>query len=136
MSAMSLGQECITQGFVLNMQVRCCLCVGLPHQCLEDDMANHIYGILQKLWLSSQWRQPQDGGSVQKPSSLWGSIEMCLQDKENLKSNKCREEVHKLMKRAFEDIRFDPWLNLVCRDDRQRFCEGFVPVCDLLLEAF
>lgn len=54
---------------------------------------------------------------------------LCLQDfREELASQQCRDEVHKVTKRASEDIRFDESLADACYDDRARFCEGIQPV--------
>lgn len=47
----------------------------------------------------------------------------CLQQyKEELKSDKCRSEVHRRMSRAARDIRFDEILANSCFDDRNKFC--------------
>eukprot|EP00884_Botryococcus_braunii_P009912 jgi/Botrbrau1/18922/Bobra.177_2s0076.1 len=56
------------------------------------------------------------------------SVVSCLQDyKEELTSDKCKEEVHKVMKRASEDIRFDASLSEACYEDRQQLCAGYMP---------
>eukprot|EP00884_Botryococcus_braunii_P009911 jgi/Botrbrau1/18921/Bobra.177_2s0075.1 len=56
------------------------------------------------------------------------SVVSCLQDyKEELTLDKCKEEVHKVMKRASEDIRFDPSLLEACYEDRQQLCAGYRP---------
>ena len=57
------------------------------------------------------------------------TVILCLQDfHEELASQQCRDEVHKVTKRASEDIRFDDSLADACYDDRARFCEGIQPV--------
>jgi golgi apparatus protein 1 len=57
------------------------------------------------------------------------SVVTCLQDfKDELTSDKCREEVHKVMKRASEDIRFDASLAEACYEDRQHLCAGVIQV--------
>ncbi len=56
----------------------------------------------------------------------------CLQDyKDELAVPECRSEVHKLTKRASEDIRFDEPLADACYDDRSRLCDGIQPVGSL-----
>lgn len=47
----------------------------------------------------------------------------CLQQyKEELKSDKCKAEVHRRMERQSRDIRFDEVLANACMDDRAKFC--------------
>lgn len=48
--------------------------------------------------------------------------------REELKSSKCREEVHRRMKRAGRDIRFDDVLANACHEDRAHFCADVQPV--------
>lgn len=53
----------------------------------------------------------------------------CLQQyKEELKSDKCKAEVHRRMSRAARDIRFDEVLANACYDDRAKFCNDVQPV--------
>lgn len=53
----------------------------------------------------------------------------CLQQyKEELKSDKCKDEVHRRMTRAARDIRFDEVLASACTEDRSRFCSDVQPV--------
>ena len=48
----------------------------------------------------------------------------CLQQyKEELKSDKCKAEVHRRMQRQSRDIRFDEVLANACFDDRAKFCD-------------
>eukprot|EP00195_Chlamydomonas_chlamydogama_P004977 CAMPEP_0202901334 /NCGR_PEP_ID=MMETSP1392-20130828/14194_1 /ASSEMBLY_ACC=CAM_ASM_000868 /TAXON_ID=225041 /ORGANISM="Chlamydomonas chlamydogama, Strain SAG 11-48b" /LENGTH=885 /DNA_ID=CAMNT_0049587883 /DNA_START=46 /DNA_END=2703 /DNA_ORIENTATION=- len=52
----------------------------------------------------------------------------CLQQyKEELKSEKCKAEVHRRMKRAAKDIRFDEVLANACYEDRAKFCNDVQP---------
>lgn len=53
----------------------------------------------------------------------------CLQQfKEELKSDKCRAEVHRRMQRAARDIRFDEVLATACHEDRTKYCVDVQPV--------
>lgn len=57
------------------------------------------------------------------------TVVSCLQDfRDELSSDKCKQEVHKVMKRASEDIRFDASLAEACYEDRQQLCPGLLPV--------
>eukprot|EP00884_Botryococcus_braunii_P009910 jgi/Botrbrau1/18920/Bobra.177_2s0074.1 len=52
----------------------------------------------------------------------------CLANfKDELTSEKCKEEVHKFMMRAFENIRFNFLMSESCYPDRQRLCAGYLP---------
>ena len=52
-------------------------------------------------------------------------IVSCLQDfRDTLWSKQCREEVHKVMARASEDIRFNQMLADDCYNDRAKFCSN------------
>ncbi|CAI5529290.1 unnamed protein product, partial [Closterium sp. Naga37s-1] len=55
----------------------------------------------------------------------WDSKVMeCLQDyKEELKDPRCRQQVHRLTKRAAEDIRFDHPLHDACQPDQEKLCK-------------
>lgn len=47
----------------------------------------------------------------------------CLQDSRDMLMNmQCREQVHKVMARASEDIRFNQMLADACFNDREQFC--------------
>lgn len=47
----------------------------------------------------------------------------CLQDyRDTLVNSKCRDEVHKVMARASEDIRFNQMLSEACLTDREVHC--------------
>eukprot|EP00850_Spirogloea_muscicola_P014522 SM000105S13867 [mRNA] locus=s105:179263:185692:- [translate_table: standard] len=49
----------------------------------------------------------------------------CLQDfREELRDPKCRQQVHRLTKRAAEDMRFDRPLAEVCQADRKKHCSN------------
>ena len=53
----------------------------------------------------------------------------CLQQyKGELKSDKCKAEVHRRMQRAARDVRFDEVLANACYDDRTKFCNDVQPV--------
>jgi hypothetical protein len=53
----------------------------------------------------------------------------CLQQyREELKSDKCKAEIHRRLTRAARDIRFDEVLASACTDDRNRFCADVQPV--------
>lgn len=51
-----------------------------------------------------------------------------MQFKEELKSDKCRNEVHRRMQRAARDIRFDEVLATNCHEDRTKYCVDVQPV--------
>ncbi|GLI60743.1 hypothetical protein VaNZ11_002971 [Volvox africanus] len=52
----------------------------------------------------------------------------CLQSlREELKSDKCKAEIHRRLARAARDIRFDEVLAGACTDDRNRFCSEVQP---------
>ncbi|CAI5474497.1 unnamed protein product [Closterium sp. Yama58-4] len=59
----------------------------------------------------------------------WDSKVMeCLQDyKEELKDPRCRQQVHRLTKRAAEDIRFDHPLHDACQPDQEKLCKDVPP---------
>lgn len=53
----------------------------------------------------------------------------CLQQyKEELKSDKCQAEVHRMLQRIGRDIRFDEVLADACTEDRTKFCNEVQPV--------
>ncbi|KAL0029670.1 hypothetical protein WJX79_001318 [Trebouxia sp. C0005] len=52
-----------------------------------------------------------------------GQIVSCLQDSRDMLMNmQCQEQVHKVMARASEDIRFNQMLADACFNDREQFC--------------
>eukprot|EP00898_Chlorokybus_atmophyticus_P002052 jgi/Chlat1/2848/Chrsp194S08770 len=52
----------------------------------------------------------------------------CLQDyRDELSVPECKEEVHRVMKRAAEDVRFDEPLADYCWEDRERLCKDVPP---------
>ncbi|KAI8477290.1 MAG: hypothetical protein J3K34DRAFT_398918 [Monoraphidium minutum] len=52
----------------------------------------------------------------------------CLQAyKDELKSDECREKVHRKLKRASRDIRFDDVLASACSEDRKSYCNDVQP---------
>ncbi|KAG2435442.1 hypothetical protein HYH02_011942 [Chlamydomonas schloesseri] len=52
----------------------------------------------------------------------------CLQQyREELKSDKCKAEIHRRLTRAARDIRFDEVLASSCMEDRNRFCSDVQP---------
>ncbi|KAL0026108.1 hypothetical protein WJX79_000228 [Trebouxia sp. C0005] len=52
-----------------------------------------------------------------------GQIVSCLQDfRDTLMSMQCREQVHQVMARASEDMRFNQMLADACFNDREQFC--------------
>lgn len=56
----------------------------------------------------------------------------CLQDYRNsLFSSKCKDEVHKVMARASEDIRFNQMLSDACLTDREVHCNSTQQVMQL-----
>jgi Golgi apparatus protein 1 len=53
----------------------------------------------------------------------------CLQQfKDELKSDKCKAEVHRRMQRASRDVRFDEVLATACFEDRTKYCVDVQPV--------
>ena len=49
----------------------------------------------------------------------------CLQDyRDELTDPDCKKQVHKLIKRASQDIRFDEPLADACFQDRKLYCQG------------
>jgi golgi apparatus protein 1 len=48
--------------------------------------------------------------------------------REELKDDKCRAEVRRLMERGARDYRFDDQLANACMDDRNKFCSDVQPV--------
>ena len=53
----------------------------------------------------------------------------CLQQfREDIKSEACKNEVHRRMQRASRDVRFDDVLADACADDRAQYCNEVSPV--------
>lgn len=60
---------------------------------------------------------------VQELDESEGQIVSCLQDSRDMLMNmQCRDQVHKMMARASEDIRFNQMLADACFNDREQFC--------------
>ena len=52
----------------------------------------------------------------------------CLQQyKDELKSEKCKQEVQRRMRRSSRDVRFDEVLAEACSDDRTKYCTDVNP---------
>ncbi len=61
--------------------------------------------------------------ALQELDESEGQIVACLQDSRDMLMNmQCREQVHKVMARASEDIRFNQMLADACFNDREQFC--------------
>ena len=61
--------------------------------------------------------------ALQELDESEGQIVSCLQDSRDMLMNmQCREQVHKVMARASEDIRFNQILADACFNDREQFC--------------
>lgn len=61
--------------------------------------------------------------ALQELDESEGQIVSCLQDSRDMLMNmQCREQVHKVMARASEDIRFNQMLADACFNDREQFC--------------
>ena len=62
---------------------------------------------------------------LQEVEESGGEIVACLQDSRNsLMDAQCRDEVHLVMARASEDIRFNQMLADACLHDREVFCSS------------
>lgn len=73
-------------------------------------------------------------GVVQELDESEGQIVSCLQDsRDMLMEPQCRDQVHKAMARASEDIRFNQMLADACLNDREQFCSGTQQVSSVLL---
>jgi Cysteine rich repeat len=56
-------------------------------------------------------------------------VAVCLEDYQGEISNEqCKAEVHKMMERESQDIRFNEPLADHCYEDREKFCKGVQPV--------
>jgi hypothetical protein len=52
----------------------------------------------------------------------------CLQQyKEELRSDKCKAQIHRMSMRASRDIRFDEVLASACTEDRNKYCTDIQP---------
>ncbi len=61
--------------------------------------------------------------ALQELDESEGQIVSCLQDSRDMLMNmQCREQVHKVVARASEDIRFNQMLADACFNDREQFC--------------
>ena len=70
--------------------------------------------------------------AVQELDESEGAIVACLQDhRDLLHSSKCKDEVHKVMTRASEDIRFNQMLSEACLTDREVHCNNTQQVMQL-----
>ena len=79
----------------------------LPAPCLCTSM---------QIWIKS-WV------ALQELDESEGQIVSCLQDSRDMLMNmQCRDQVHKVMARASEDIRFNQMLADACFNDREQFC--------------
>jgi golgi apparatus protein 1 len=57
-----------------------------------------------------------------------GKVLMCLVDfRDDIRSEECRDAVHRVMKLSSEDIRFSESLADSCFEDRQKYCDGLQP---------
>ena len=76
--------------------------------------------------------------ALQELDESEGQIVSCLQDSRDMLMNmQCREQVHKVMARASEDIRFNQMLADACFNDREQFCSTTQQVSfTLLLHLF
>lgn len=53
----------------------------------------------------------------------------CLQQyRESIRSSQCKDQVHRKMRLAAQDIRFDDVLANACQEDRKSFCPDVQPV--------
>ena len=65
----------------------------------------------------------KSGVTLQELDESEGQIVSCLQDSRDMLMNmQCQEQVHKVMARASEDIRFNQMLADACFNDREQFC--------------
>ena len=65
----------------------------------------------------------ESGVTLQDLGDSKGQIVSCLQDfRDTLMSMQCREQVHQVMARASEDMRFNQMLADACFNDREQFC--------------
>ena len=72
--------------------------------------------------------------ALQELDESEGQIVSCLQDSRDMLMNmQCREQVHKVMARASEDIRFNQMLADACFNDREQFCSTTQQVSFTLL---
>jgi hypothetical protein len=52
----------------------------------------------------------------------------CLQQyKDELRSDKCKAQIHRITQRASRDIRFDEMLASACTEDRNKYCQDIQP---------
>eukprot|EP00892_Ulva_mutabilis_P008395 jgi/Ulvmu1/5928/UM026_0050.1 len=57
-----------------------------------------------------------------------GRVSMCLMDHhEDLQVQECRDAVHRVLKRASQDIRFDEKLAQACKEDKKEHCSDVDP---------
>ena len=62
---------------------------------------------------------------MQELDEMEGQIAACLQDsRDMLMNSQCKDEVHQVMVRASEDIRFNQMLADACLNDRDKFCSN------------
>ena len=81
--------------------------------------------------------------NLQELDEMEGQIAACLQDsRDMLMNSQCKDEVHRVMVRASEDIRFNQMLADTCLNDRDKFCSttqqvgSCKPAVEVLAELF
>ncbi len=97
----------------------------LDNHCMTNTVpktaAAFLHSMLQAPCLSTSMQMFRV--ALQELDESEGQIVACLQDSRDMLMNmQCREQVHKVMARASEDIRFNQMLADACFNDREQFC--------------
>jgi hypothetical protein len=65
---------------------------------------------------------------MDKDDKVKASALNCLQQyKDELRSDKCKAQIHRMTQRASRDIRFDEMLASACTEDRNKYCQDIQP---------
>ncbi|CAI5492080.1 unnamed protein product [Closterium sp. Naga37s-1] len=89
----------------------------------HKDIVEPAFFVHARFALSSQTCYP-DAEDISDVANWDSKVMECLQDyKEELKDPRCRQQVHRLTKRAAEDIRFDHPLHDACQPDQEKLCK-------------